>query len=330
MKPRITTLATVLAVLLLAAALAAGAQQTGKVRQLGFLSSGSPGPSAPAVEAFVGGLREHGWVDGQNLAIEYRWAGTGAKPLHELAAELSRLPVEVIYVRTTPAALALKKTGTKIPVVFSEVSEPVTIGLVASFARPGGSFTGIASINREIMPKRLALLKEAIGDLTRVGYIANPAYALYPVQSKEMREAARALGMELLVFEASTLPEVERAFAGMVERKVGAYIVQQGPPFLFSFPQQIVDLGARARLPGMFAASAWARRGGLMAYGAVQADYHRRAADYVDKILRGTNPADLPVEQPTTFDLVINLKTARSLGLTIPQSLLLWADHVIE
>jgi len=280
---------------LLASAWPAEAQRQEEPRRIGFLSTGSPGPSSSVVTAFVEGLRAHGWMEGKNIAIEYRWAGDSRKSLQELAAEVARLPVDLIFVRTTPAALALKKTGTKIPVVFVAVSEPIGTGLIASLARPGGNFTGITSINRDLMPKRLELLKEVFPGLTRMGHIANPGYAIHQVQLKEMQEAARALGMELLVFEARTLPEVERAFAGMAEARVGAFIMQQGPPFLY-LRREILDLAARSRLPGMYVAGFWVRDGGLISYGANPEDYHRRAAAYVDKILKGAKPVDLPVE----------------------------------
>ncbi|MBI3127937.1 MAG: ABC transporter substrate-binding protein [Candidatus Tectomicrobia bacterium] len=314
---------------LLASAWPAEAQRQEEPRRIGFLSTGSPGPTASAVQAFLEGLRAHGWVVGRNLAIEYRWAGESRKSLQELAAEAARLPVDLIYVRTTPAALALKKTGTKLPVVFVLVSEPIGTGLVASLARPGGNFTGITSINRDLMPKRLELLKEVLPGLRRVGHVANPGYAIHKVQVKEMQEAARSFGMELVVFEARTLPEAERAFAAMAEARVGAFIMGQGHPFL-SHPRQIIDLAARHRLPGMCLVGFWARDGCLISYGANAEDHHRRSAAYVDKILKGAKPADLPIERPTKIELFINLKTAKALGITIPPEVLQRADRVIK
>ncbi|MBI3127933.1 MAG: ABC transporter substrate-binding protein [Candidatus Tectomicrobia bacterium] len=318
-----------MALALLASAWPAEAQRLEEPRRIGFLSTGSPGPSSSAIKAFLEGLRGHGWAEGRNIAIEYRWAGESRKSLQDLAAEVARLPVDVIFVRTTPAALALKKTGTKIPVVFVAVSEPIGTGLVASLARPGGNFTGITSINRDLMPKRLELLKEVLPGLARVGHIANPGYAIHQVQVKEMREAARALEMELLVFEARTIPEAERAFAGMAEARVGAFIMQQGPPFLY-LRREILGLAARSGLAGMYPASFWTHDGGLISYGANSDDYHRRSAAFVDKILKGAKPGDLPVERPTKLELVINLKTAKALGITIPPEVLQRADRVIR
>ena len=320
---------SMMALALLALSGSVRAQDGGKVRRIGFFSTGSAAPSSSAVKAFLEGLREHGWAEGRNISIEYRWAGNSRKSLQELAAELARLPVDLIFVRTTPAALALKKTWSKIPAVFVAVSEPIGTGLIASLARPGGIFTGITSINRDLMPKRLELLKEVFPGLTRIGHIANPGYAIHQVQLKEMQEAARALGMELLVFEARTLSEAERAFSGMAEARVGAFITQQGPPFLYH-RREILDLAARSRLPGIYPADFWVRDGGLISYGANSDDYHRRSAVYVDRILKGTKPADLPVEQPVKFELIINLKTAKELGITIPPEVLQRADRVIK
>ncbi len=307
----------------------AGAQQGGKVPRVGFLAPGSAETDASLAQAFSEGLREHGWVDGQNIAIEYRWALGKLDRLPELAAELVRLQLDVIVATHTPAVVAVQKTGTKIPVVFAAVSEPVEIGAVASLARPGGNFTGLTTINRELMPKRLELLKEATPKLTRVGYLANPTYALHRPQLKEMQAAARSLGMELHPFEVRDGSELERAFVGMAAAHVGAFIVQQDPLFV-SHRRKILDLAAESRLPGMYIASFYTNDGGLISYGAHLEDLFRRTATYVDKILKGAKPADLPVERPTKFELVINLKTAKSLGLPIPPSLLLQADRVIE
>jgi putative ABC transport system substrate-binding protein len=319
----------VLALALLAAPLAIEAQQAGKVPRIGFLAPGSAKTDASFAQAFSEGLREHGWVDGQNVAIEYRWAEGKLDRLPQLAAELVRLPMDVIFATHTPAVVAVKATGTKIPVVFAAVSEPIEIGAVASLARPGGNFTGLTTINRELMPKRLELLKEVMTALTRVGYLANPTYAIHQPQLKEMQAAARSLGMELHPFEVRDGAELERAFAGMAAAHVGAFIVQQDPLFI-SHRRKIFDLAAQSRLPGMYVGSFYTDDGGLISYGAHFEDLFRRTATYVDKILKGAKPADLPVERPSKFELVINLKTAKSLGLPIPPSLLLRADRVIE
>jgi putative ABC transport system substrate-binding protein len=268
-------------------------------------------------------------VEGQNIAIEYRWALGTLDQLPQLAAELVRLPVAVIFATNTPAVVAVKQTGTTIPVVFAAVSEPIEIGAVASLARPGGNFTGLTTSGCELMPKRLELLKEAIPQLTRVGYLANPTYAVHQPQLQEMQAAARSLGMELHPFEVREGSELERAFAGMVAAHVGAVVVQQDPLFI-SHRRQIIDLAAQSRLPGMYIASFYPDDGGLISYGADREDLYRRTATYVDKILKGAQPADLPVERPTKFELVINLKTAKALGLTLPAMLLFRADKLIQ
>jgi putative ABC transport system substrate-binding protein len=329
MRKSLIAALALMAIAILAPAHPAGAQQGAKMLRVGFLAPGSAKTDAARVQAFSEGLREHGWVDGQNIAIEYRWALGKLDRLPELAAELVRLQVDVIFATTTPAVVAVKKTGTKIPVVFAAVSEPIEIGAVASLARPGGNFTGLTTINRELMPKRLELLKEATPKLTRVGYLANPTYALHQPQLKEMQAAARSLGMELHPFEVRAGSELERAFVGMAAAHVGAFIVQQDPLFT-SHRRQILDLAAQSRLPGMYTGRFYTDDGGLISYGAHIEDLYRRAATYVDKILKGAKPADLPVERPTRFELVINLKTAKSLGLPIPPSLLRQADRVIE
>ena len=329
MRKKVIAAFFVMAFAILAPALPAGAQQGGKMPRVGFLAPGSAKTDALFAQAFSEGLRELGWVDGQNTAIEYRWALGKHEWLPQLAAELVRLRVDVIFATHTPAVVAVKKTGTKIPVVFAAVSEPIEIGAVASLARPGGNFTGLTTINRELMPKRLQLLKEVMTVLTRVGYLANPTYALHQPQLKEMQAAARSLGMELHPFEVRAGSELERAFVGMAAAHVGAFIVQQDPLF-GSHRRKILDLAAQSRLPGMYTGSVYTDDGGLISYGAHIEDLFRRAGTYVDKILKGAKPADLPVERPTKFELVINLKTAKSLGLPIPPPFLLRADRVIE
>ena len=306
-----------------------GAQQTGHMPRIGSLGPGAPQTTASCAPGFSEGLQEHGWAEGQNIAIEYRWALGHLERLPELAAELVRLPVEVIFAVNTPAVLAVKQTGTQLPVVFAAVSEPIEIGAVRSLARPGGNFTGLTTMNRELMPKRLELLTEAIPGLTRVGYLANPTYAGHQPQLHEMQAAARSLGLALHLFEVREGAELEGAFAGMAAAHVGAFIVQQDVLF-GAHRRTIIDLAAQRRLPGMYPGSVYPDEGGLISYAAHIEDLCRRTATYVDKILKGAQPADLPVAQPTTFELVINLKTAKTLGLTIPQSVLARADEVIQ
>ena len=306
----------------------AAAQPAGKVARIGYLSSGTSPASAGVTKAFTDGLRDHRWIEGTNIAVEYRWGGMG-KTLDAHAAELARLPLDVIVAVNTPAALAMKRTGTTLPVVFATVSEPVVTGLVGSLARPGSNFTGLTTINRELMSKRLEVLKQAIPGLARVGYLANPGYAVHQAQLAEMNAAARSLGLTLHLAEASTASELEGAFARMAAAQVGAFIVQQDELFR-DHRLAIADLARQRRLPGMYVFSVHPQSGGLMSYGANAEDLYRRAAGYVDRILKGAGPSELPVERPQKFELVINLKTAKALGLTIPQSLLLQADQVIE
>ena len=228
-----------------------------------------------------------------------------------------------------PAALASKRAGTRLPVVFATVSEPVAVRLVASLARPGTNFTGLTTINRELMSKRLQVLKEAMPSLRRVSYLANPGYVIHQVQLTEMDAAARGLGLVLHLAEVQAPSEFGGAFAGIAAAGVGAFIVQQDDLFIAN-RQIIFELATQRRLAGMYSFSLYARAGGLMSYGANAADLYRRAAGYVDKILRGARPTDLPMEQPTKFEFVINLKTAQALGLTIPPTLLFQADAVIQ
>jgi ABC-type uncharacterized transport system substrate-binding protein len=313
----------------LAVPLAAEGQQMGKVVRIGYLAPGTATSNARLNEAFIDGLRDRGWIEGKNVALEYRWDETGESRLDALAVELGRLPLDVLFAVSTPACLAAKRAGTTRPVVFATVSEPVGIGLVESLARPGRNFTGLTTINRELMSKRLEVLKAAIPGLARVGYLANPAYVIHQAQLTEMDAAARSLGLTLHPVEARAPSEFEAAFARLAAAHVGAFIVQQDELFLKN-RLQILDSAARRRLPGMYVFSLYSRSGGLMSYGANAEDLYRRAAGYVDRILKGTRPSELPVERPTKFDLVINLKTAKTLGLTIPPSLLARADQVIE
>jgi ABC-type uncharacterized transport system substrate-binding protein len=329
MRKKLHMVFVVIAFALLAPLHPGGAQQAGHMPRIGFLGPGAPQTRASCAPGFSEGLREHGWVEGQNIAIEYRWALGKLDRLPQLAAELVRLQVEVIFAVNTPAVLAVKQTGTQLPVVFAAVSEPTEIGVVRSLARPGGNFTGVTTMNRELMPKRLELLKEATPGLTRVGYLANPTYAGHQPQLHEMQAAARSLGLELHLFEVREGAELERAFAGMAAAHVGAFIVQQDVLF-GAHRRTIIALAAQSRMPGMYPGSFYADDGGLLSYAAHIDDLCRRTATYVDKILKGVQPTDLPIERPMKFELVINLTTAKALGLTIPPRLLFQADKVIE
>jgi ABC-type uncharacterized transport system substrate-binding protein len=314
---------------LLTAPRAAQGQPATKVARIGYLAIGTANVNAGYRKAFTGGLRDHGWIEDKNVVIEYRWADAGRSALDALAAELARLPLDVIFAVNTPVALATKRSGTTVPVVFAQVSEPVATGLVDSLARPGRNFTGLTTINRELMSKRLELLKETIPGLTRVGYLANPGYEVHAPQLAEMEMAARGLGLTLHLAEVRSPAEFEGAFARMATAHLGAIVVQQDELFVVN-RARLIDLAAKRRLPGMFVFSLYPHEGGLMSYGANAEDLYRRAAEYVDRILKGARPSDLPVARPTKFELVINLKTAGALGLTVPPSLLLRADEVIQ
>jgi ABC-type uncharacterized transport system substrate-binding protein len=314
---------------LLAASLAAEAQQAGKVGRIGYLSTGTAEANGPLRQAFIDGLRNHGWINERNVLIEYRWERTGKLTLDALATELVRQPLDVIVAVNTPSALAVKRVGATLPVLFATVSEPVAIGLVDSLPRPGTNFTGLTTINRELMSKRLEILKETIPGLTRVGYLANPDYGVHKAQLAEMNDASRGLGLTLHLAEVRTPSEFEQACGRLAAARVGALIVQQDDLFIRN-RALVIETANRRRLPAMYVLSLHPRSGGFMSYGANAEALYRRAAEYVDKVLRGAKPSDLPVERPTTFELVINLKTAKALGLTIPPSLLARADQVIE
>ena len=318
-----------IAVGLLAAPRIVRAQPAGKVSRIGYLAPGSATAMAGFRQAFIDGLREHGWIEERNISIEYRWQDAAKPTLAELAAELARPPLALIFAVNTPAALATKRTGTRLPVVFAQVSEPVAIGLVESVSRPGRNFTGLTTINRELMSKRLELLKQTIPGLSRVGYLANPDYEVHKLQLTELTATARGLGLALHLAEVRAPSEFEAAFARMAAAHVGAVLVQQDDLFVGN-RAIIIEQATQRRLPSMYVFSLYPRAGGLMSYGANAEDLYRRAAGYVDKILKGAKPADLPVERPVKFELAINLKTAKALGLTIPPSLLLQADQVID
>jgi putative ABC transport system substrate-binding protein len=316
---------------LLAAPLSAEAQQQGNVRTIGFF--GPPPSAGGLVQAFQQGLRELGYVEGQNIKIEYRYTDVALRGHPDLfpryAAELVRLKPEVIVVSVTEAALAVKQATSTIPIVTVSVPDPVASGLVASLARPGGNVTGLSRESRDLIGKNCQLLKEAFPDIARVGVLANPTDPLKPAMVADAEEAARSLGMQLKVVEASTPTALEGAFTAMHMDKVGAVLVLGGGAFYLN-RTRIADLALRHRLPSVFQNREFVEAGGLLSYAPSTTANYRRAAFFVDKILKGAKPADLPVEQPTKFELVINRKTAKALGLTIPPSLLQRADQVIE
>ena len=318
-----------LAVFLLVVPLASEAQAPAKVHRIGFLTSRSPTDSPHLLEAFRQGLRELGYVEGQNIAIEYRFAEGRPERLPALAAELVRLKVDVIVTAAPPAHLAAKQATSTIPIVFVVTGDPVAEGLVASLARPGGNITGLSSIAPEVVGKQLELLKEVTPRVSRVAVLQNPSNHVHPAMLRQAEGAARALGVQLHTVQARTPPEIDAAFEAMRSQRAGGVLVLRDLLFLAQ-RTQIAALAAKSRLPAVYGNKEVAEAGGLMAYGANTPQMYRRAATYVDKILKGAKPADLPVEQPTKFELVINLKTAKALGLTIPPSLLQRADEVIQ
>jgi putative ABC transport system substrate-binding protein len=315
---------------LLAAPLTADAQQAGKVPRIGFLFIGSRVMSEHLLQAFEQALRERGWVTGQNLVIEYRSAEGKYDRLPALAAELVRLEPHVIVAVATGAALAAKDATSKIPIVMVNVTDPIGEGLIASFARPGGNMTGLTfSPTREIYAKQLQLLKEAVPRARRLAVLRNPTNPAASTSVRTVEQAARSLGVELQVVGARAPEEFEPVVRAMTQARADALLVLPDS-MLFTHRARLADLSVRHRLPTMHGLVEDAQAGGLMAYAVNLADQFRRAAGYVDRLLRGANPAELPVEQPRKFEFVINLKTAKVLGLTIPQSLLLRADEVIQ
>ena len=317
---------------LLAAPLAAEAQQAGKVPRIGFLSL-SLVPNRHLHEAFRQGLRDLGYVEGRNVVIEHRDAEGKPERLPALAAELIALKVDIIVTGGgTPPALAAKQATKTIPIVFASAPDPVTDGLVTSLARPGGNVTGSSNLNPELVGKCLEQLMQAVPGVSRVAVLWQPGF-MDERTDKDMLKAAdvgaRALGVRLQVVEARGPADIDRAFAKMTRARAGALAVLPSA-MLFTERRRLVDLADKNRLPAVYAQREFVEAGGLMSYGPNLADLFRRAATYVDKILKGAKPADLPVEQPTKFDLVINLKTATALGLTIPPSLLRRGDEIIQ
>ena len=284
----------------------------------------------PWREAFRQGLQENGYKEGQNVVVESRWADGQYDQLTGLTMDLVRQKVDVIVAATTTPAQAAKKTTATIPIVFLIIADPVAQGLVTSLARPGGNATGLASTaGPEIYGKMLELLKEAVPGLTRVALLWNPASPFGALFVREVESAARSLGVQVKAIEGRRPEEFENAFGAAVRERAGGLVVTPDPMFI-AHRARLADLAARSRLPAVYGVRQHAEAGGLMVYTADFTDLYRRAGGYVARILKGAKPGDLPVEQPTKFELVINLKTARALGLTIPQSVLLRADQVIQ
>jgi putative ABC transport system substrate-binding protein len=321
-----------LLLLLLAAPLGmAAAQSPQKVPRVGYLKGGSASDPMRQrwLEAFRQGLRELGYVEGQNIAIESRWTEGKDDRLPALAADLVRSKVDVVVAETGAATRAAQQATRTIPIVMSLVNDPVGSGLVASLARPGGNVTGLTIMSPDLVGKQLELLKEVVPKMSRVALLRHPDNPASAAQLREAEAAAQALGLRLQTLEARSPQEIDGAFAAMTRERAGALLVI--PDTLFwSQRRQIVELAVKRRLPSMRIGEAYAEAGGLMSYGPSYLDLERRAATFVDKILKGANPADLPVAQPTKFELVINLKTAKAIGLAIPQPLLQRADQIID
>jgi putative tryptophan/tyrosine transport system substrate-binding protein len=307
--------------------LAVRAQQATKLPTIGYLGTASASAWAPWTAAFVQQLRELGWVEGRTVAIQYRWADGRAERWTEIAAELAQLKVDVI-VTGGNAALAAKQASSAVPIVFAMVDDPVGMGLIASLARPGGNLTGLSMQQADVAGKRLALLREVVPGLRRLAIMANVKYPSAALEMNQVQTAARTLGLEAATFEIRQAEDIAPAFEGLKERADALYVV--GDALVFTHRIRINTLALTARLPTIYVVREFVETGGLMSYGPGFPDLFRRAADYVDKILRGAKPADLPVEQPTKYELVINLTTAKALGLTVPPTLLATADEVIE
>jgi putative ABC transport system substrate-binding protein len=314
---------------LLAAPLAAEAQQAAKMRRIGFLGNSTAALEANLVGPFRDGLRDLGYLEGQNILIEYRWAEGQYERFPALIAELIALKIDVIVTAGTPATKAVKKATTSVPLVMVAVGDPVATGIVASLRRPGGNITGLTSMSEDLEGKRLELLREVLPTVSRVAVLWNPDNQSLLAELKEIRAAAQVLGMKVQALEVRTPGELEETFKAIVRERPRALLVMADRFFLQN-RQRIMDFATKQRLPGVYAYRELVEAGGLMSFGPSYPGMHRRAATYVDKLLRGVSPADLPVERPTKFDLVINLKTAKALGLTIPPSLLQRADQVIE
>jgi len=305
----------------------AESETAGKVRRVGVLMSTNPVAASHIVAAFADSLRELGYVEGKNVVFEYRWAQSKSELFPQLAADLVQKNVDVIVASSQAPALAAKRATTTIPIVMVNTTDPVEVGLVASLARPGGNVTGLSQqLIPEIRAKQLQLLKEALPRASRVAVVHSPATT---VGLREYEQAGRALQLRIELVEVSGAEDLDRAFTKMARDRVDAIVVP-GDTLLFTQRQRVSRLAREYRLPGIYSLQEFTEAGGLMSYSARLTDLFRRAAVYVDKILRGANPATLPVESPTQYELVINLKTAKALGLTIPQTLMLRADQIIE
>ena len=318
-------------VALLTLALIAGAQQPAKIPRVGILFIG--GRDQPHLEAFKQGLRERGYTEGKNIVLDYRYAEGNVDRLPSLAAELVQLKVDVIVTTSGNSARAARQATRAIPIVLTTGADPVKTGLAESLAKPGGNVTGLSIIEEDLSGKRVEILKETFPKMTRVAYLWNPVAVAYSASGNlsydQVEKATKAVGVQLLSYKVSSLAEIKKAFADMPKVRPHALVVLQSPLMTLN-SKRIVELALEQHLPGMYPSNQFAQEGGLMAYGPVIADLYRRAATYVDKILKGTKPTELPIEQPMKFELVINLKTAKQIDVTIPPNVLARADKVIK
>jgi putative ABC transport system substrate-binding protein len=308
--------------------LAARGQQPAKLPIIGYLGPSTRSIDVHRLGALVQRLRELGWIEGRTVVIEYRWAEGRNEHLAEVTAEFVRLKVDVIVTAGTAAVVTAKQATSVIPIVFAVAGDPVGTGLVASLARPGGNVTGLSNQSADLAGKRLELLREVVPSLRRLAILANAGSPIGVLEMREAQAAARTLGLEVVTSEIRRVEDIAPAFETLKDRAEALYVASD--PLVTTNRIRINTLALGARLPTMHGQGDNVEAGGLMSYGANYPDLHRRAADYVDKILRGAKPGDIPVEQPTKFDLVINLTTAKVLGLTIPESFLVRADEVIE
>jgi putative ABC transport system substrate-binding protein len=314
---------------LLAAPLAAEVQPAGKVYRIGFLGNSTEAMEANLVGPFREGLRERGYVEGRDLTIEYRWAEGAYERFPALIAELIALKSDIIVTAGTPAAHAVKRTTTTIPLVMVVVGDPIGTGLVKSLARPGGNLTGLVSIGPDLEGKRLELLTQIVPKLSSVAFLANPANPIHLTSEKQASAAAKALHLKVVFFPVRVEGEFDHAFQAIVGQRSGALVMLADRLFLHH-RARIVEFTARHRLPAVYAYNELVQVGGLMSFGPSYPEMHRRAAYFVDRILKGARATDLPMEQPSKFELILNLRTARTLGLVIPQEVLQRADQVIE
>jgi putative ABC transport system substrate-binding protein len=312
----------------LAAPRAAGAQPAGKVYRIGVLANQNPTPSSPTLDAFLQGLRGLGWVEGQNVSIEYRWAGGHLDRLPALASDLVRAPVDVIVVAGGPGVRAALQASPTVPIVSAITGDVVAAGFAASLARPGGRVTGLAVQFEDLASKQLQILTETVPKVVRVAILHHTTPPNLVIL-KATETGARALGLKGRVFEIRDMPDLEGAFQTAKADRADAMYVLPSPTF-YQYRARLAELAVKHRLPGIYETKEYVDAGGLMSYGPSFPDLYRRSASYVDRIFKGAKPGDLPIEQPTKFELAINLKAARALGLTIPPSLLRRADQILE